>query len=386
MNNYRQISGQVRFFVKVDEMQEEINNILSSLNSPRENTGMVVGLISDGQQSVYGYGTVGDDYNSTPDGDTIYEIGSITKVFTAALLSILVSEGLLNLDEQVYRLVPELSDLAPEITLRSLAAHTSGLPKMPSNFMASMRQDRHNPFAAYTTEDLLEYLAKYKPKLNPAHSEKSPSYSNVGAALLGYILGQKSGSSYEEAIIAKICRPLEMRDTLIGLTPEKQNRLAEPHKASGKPGHNWDMPGFAGAGALRSTANDQLKYLAAMLGSPSPAFADALQACLEINSAAFPPPGFLYRVINILFRKVQNTSHYEQNMGLGWHIGSLTAEGQRVFWRHGATDGYLCFLGFVKTPKVGVVVLANRGLGLLDPFLNISSIDHIGFRVLEQLT
>ncbi|MBW8010285.1 MAG: beta-lactamase family protein [Chloroflexi bacterium] len=366
-------------------MQEEINNILSSLNSPTENTGLVVGLIADDHRSVYGFGTVSDENNNHPDGDTIYEIGSITKVFTAALLSVIVSEGLLNLDDQVRKLVPELSNLPPEITLRSLASHTSGLPKMPSNFLRSMRQDRQNPFAAYTTEDLLEYLTNYKPKPISESTGQTPSYSNIGAALLGYILGQKLRLSYEDALTSKICEPLEMRDTLISLTPEQQTRLATPHKASGKPGHNWDMPGFAGAGALRSTANDQLKFLAANLGSPHSEIIDALQACLEISSAAFPPPGLLYRVLNTFFRKGQDTSHYEQNVGLGWHIGSLTDGGQRVFWRHGATDGYLCFLGFVKVPQIRVVVLANRGLSLLDPFLNISSIDHIGFTVLKQL-
>jgi CubicO group peptidase (beta-lactamase class C family) len=366
-------------------MRPEIDNILSSLNSPTENTGLVVGLIANDQRSVYGFGTVIDDNNNPPDGDTIYEIGSITKVFTAALLAVIVSQGLLSLDDQVRELVPQLSHLPPEITLRSLASHTSGLPKMPLNFTRSFRQDRQNPFAAYTTDDLLEYLVKYKPKPSLESAIRPPSYSNIGMALLGYILGQKLGTSYEEALITKICEPLELPDTLISLTPEQQTRLAEPHKASGKPGHNWDMPGFAGAGALRSTANDQLKFLAANLGSLDSEISDAMQACLEISSAAFPPPGRLYRVLKTLSRKGQDTSHYEQNMGLGWHIGSLSGGGQRVFWRHGATDGYLCFLGFVKESQIGALVLANRGLNLLDPFLNISSIDHIGFELLEQL-
>ncbi len=387
---YNTIPTHDRYFPKqipleTAAMQGSIDQIVSSLDVRPQNTGLIVGVVKDGQLSVFGYGRASQANGEPPTGDTIFEIASITKVFTASLLSILIADGLLNLEDAVCNLVPALSHLPPEITLGRLATHTAGLPKMPSNLLPSMLKNRNDPFAAYTEADLLAYLSKYQPRRTGESAEPVYLYSNLGYALLGYTLAQRAGFSYQQVLVNRICLPLDMPDTLIALSPEQETHLAPPHKANGKPALNWDLSGFAGAGALRSTANNLLKFLAANLGTPPSDLTGLLQACHLTHPGNFPPPGFLPRMLAALFREGQDTRHYEQAMGLGWHVGQLSPGGAQVHWRHGATGGYKGFIGFVKETGSGVVALANRGLEFLDPFLNTSSADKVGFSVLEFL-
>jgi CubicO group peptidase (beta-lactamase class C family) len=163
-------------------------------------------------------------------------------------------------------------------------------------------------------------------------------------------------------------------------------RFAPPHRANGRPSHTWDLTTFAGAGALRSTTNDLLKLLAANLGKPSTALTEALQTCHAIQPGVFPPLGALRRIAARLYLGKRDIDHYEQSIALGWHVGQLTPEGTRVFWRHGATGGYRAFAGFIKDLGAGVVVLENRSLGIPDMILGLTSADRIGFNVLELLT
>jgi CubicO group peptidase (beta-lactamase class C family) len=204
-------------------------------------------------------------------------------------------------------------------------------------------------------------------------------------ALLGYLLAQKTGTSYEQAVISRICDRLDLPDTRITLTPGQKERLAPPHSANGKPGHNWDLPAFSGAGALHSTANDMLKFLAANLGRSPSALKDALQICHQIRSGTFPQQGRLQRLVSGLIEKEQETSHYRQGIALGWFVGRLHSGGKQVYWHHGATGGYRTFTGFVKATASGVVVLANCGPGKLGLLLNRTSADDIGFKILEYL-
>ncbi|MFX1537358.1 MAG: serine hydrolase domain-containing protein [Promethearchaeota archaeon] len=363
-------------------MREEIDNIVNSLFTHPKNTGLVVGIVKDDQISVFGYGKVKETLAEPPQGDTLFEIGSVTKVFTTALLSLLISEELLNLDDPVCNLMPELSNLPAEITLVRLATHTSGLPKMPSNIFWTTLRKRRNPYAQYPITKLLEYLSKYKPKRKLTDQIQ---YSNLGVALLGHVLAEKMGTSYEQAVVSKICDKLDLSDTRITLTSEQKERLSIPHSANGKPSQNWDMPAFAGAGALRSTVNDMLKFLVAHLGRPQSTLTDAIQVCHEKRPGSFPPPGRLQKIFSRLFRKRQEFIQYFQGIALGWVIGRMGAEGVQVYWHHGATGGYQAFIGFVKNTNKGIVILINRGPRFSELVNGISLADEIGFRVLELL-
>ncbi len=365
-------------------MQAAIDDIVGELSAHPGATGLVVAVVHRDQRAVFGYGQTSGADARVPGGDTLFEIGSITKVFTAALFAVLAAERLVDPGAPVRTLMPSLSRLPVEITLLRLATHTSGLPHMPSNSTRSMLHNRRNPYAAYSTAELFQYLSRYRPKRR-SRAVDQINYSNLGFALLGLVLAQASGLSYEQALVNRLCDELAMQDTRITLTAEQQERLSPPHSASGKPVLNWDLPAFAGAGAFRSTADDMLRFLAANLaGSQSP-LAKVLQSCHELHSEEFPPQRRLRGLASGLGQRGQDTGAYRQGVALGWFVGRLGPEGRRVHWHHGATGGYRAFTGFVKSTETGVVVLANRGPGRLDMISGRTSADDIGFRVLEVL-
>src|SRR5581483_4562039 len=283
------------------------------------------------------------------DGDTVFEIGSISKVFTSTLLADMVGHGEVKLDDPISQYLPESAKVPTRkgraITLVDLATHTSGLPRMPDN---ASPKDPSNPYADYTVEQMYAFLSGYR--LTRDIGEKY-EYSNLGGGLLGHVLALKAGTSYEALVTSRICRPLGMTDTRITLTPEMTARLAKGHDEAGKPVANWDIPTLAGAGALRSTAHDLLKFVSANMGLVK----TDLRTTLELT---------------------QNPRHEAgsslMQIGLGWHIMKKTAGD--VIWHNGGTGGYHSFIGFDRKGLRGVVVLVNSdtdidkiGLQLLDP-------------------
>jgi len=225
--------------------------------------GIVFGVIDRSGSRIISYGQFAKGDPRPVNGDTVYEIGSITKVFTSLLLADMVQRGEVALDDPVSKYLPPQVKVpqhdGKSITLIDLSTHTSGLPRMPTNFAPA---NQANPFADYTLEQMYQFLSGYT---LPRKVGSQFEYSNLGAALLGVALDRKAGSDYESLVRARVTGPLGMSDTRIALTPGMQSRLAPGHDASLVPVPNWDLPAFAAAGALRSTANDLLKFIAAEL-------------------------------------------------------------------------------------------------------------------------
>ena len=309
--------------------------------------GVVVGLIDEKGRRVYGYGrAVGEGAGSgPPDGQTFYEIGSVTKAFTGVLLAEMAERGEVKLDDPLQKYLPD-GVKAPQvdgepITLAHLASHTSGLPRMPDNFAP---KDAANPYADYTPEQMYEFLGRCGPKRKPGERSE---YSNLGMGLLGHVLARHAGKSYEELLAERVLAPLGMRDTQIQLDDAARARLAPGHDADGNPSPNWDLPTFAGAGALRSTTDDMLKFVAAHIGQP--AAAPPLGAAIKASQA---PRG--------------GAAAGENDVALGW----LVTRKPRLVWHNGQTGGYHAFCGFSPERKVGVVVLSDTATGVVDALGN----------------
>lgn len=366
-------------------LKSAVDDTVDSLSKLRRNTGLIIGVIMRGQRSIYSYGMVGESRAQSPQGNTLFGIGSITKIFTTALLSVMVTEGRLNLEDSVCDLMPALSKLPSDMTLLRLATHTAGLPKMPSNIVGSMLRDRRNPYAAYTRDNLLEWLLNYGRKKTRL-STGEIRYSNVGMALLGHVLAHKANESYEQAVINRVCAPFGLNDTRITLSPAQKERLSDPHSSRGKPSRLWEVPAFAGAGALFSTADDMLGFINANLDGSQSKLTNSLQACHVIHADNFSPPGYLPRLVASLFGQSRYPTEYHRGVALGWFVGQLREEGKDLYWHHGATGGYRAFVGFVKDVDAGVVVLANSEPSGLDGLLSTTSTDSIGFEILEFLS
>src|SRR6266699_5964219 len=235
-------------------------------NFGNTNAGMVIGLVDERGRRVLAAGKLDNGTRQEVNGDTVFEIGSVTKTFTTFLLQDMVERGAVKLDDPAAKHLPESVKVparnGKQITLFNLATHTAGLPRDPSNLTPGHGLPE-NAFADYTMEKLYAFLSSFTLDREPGSKFE---YSNVGMALLGHILALKTGTNYEALVVERICRPLKMNSTRITLTPELQARLARGHDQLGRPAPNWDFQVYDGAGGLRSTANDLLKYVSAQAG------------------------------------------------------------------------------------------------------------------------
>ncbi|HKB12407.1 MAG TPA: serine hydrolase [Vicinamibacterales bacterium] len=337
----------------------EITQIVAErIDVGRQSVGMVVGVIEPSGRRVVSYGALAKSDTRPLNGDTLFEIGSITKVFTSLLLADAVERHEVALTDPVSKYVPAAVTMPQRggrvITLQDLATHTSGLPRMPDNFKPA---DPANPYADYSVEQLYQFLSSYQLTRDIGAQYE---YSNLGGGLLGHVLALRAHTDYASLVRERITAPLGMPSTAIALSPELKSRLAVGHSATLQPVANWDLPTLTGAGALRSTTNDLLTFLAANLGSTTSPLAAAMSAMLSV-------------------RRPTGTANLQ--IALGWHI--VTAHGREIVWHNGGTAGYRTFIGFDRAARAGVVVLTNAGTAagpddigrhLLDPQLPLLAI------------
>ena len=329
---------------------EEIRRILRErIDEQKRSVGIVVGVAEAGERRIVGHGQLATDSPTGVNGDTVFEIGSITKAFTAILLADLVGEGAVELETPVQRLLgPDVTmptRNGAEITLLHLATHSSGLPRLPSNMRPG---NAANPYADYTVAQLHGFLSSHELERDVGEAVE---YSNLGAGLLGHALALSQETDYETLVSDRLLEPLGMSDTSITLSPSQQERLAVGHSVQLRPVANWDLPTLAGAGALRSTVNDMLTFVEANLGLRESALQEAM-ADSHQSRRDFQAPGM--------------------RIGLGWVIRS--GHGRELHWHNGGTGGYRSFLGFDLESQTGVVVLSNSG----------DSVDDLGFHLLDS--
>lgn len=313
---------------------DEILEILRQRVGERaDRIGIVVGVVEPDGRRVVAHGSPGENARRAVDGDTVFEIGSVTKVFTALLLADMAARGEVDLDAPVETYLPAGVDV-PErggraITLRELAMHHSGLPRLPGNMAPA---DPANPYADYSVEQLYAFLSSYElPRAVGAEYE----YSNLGYGLLGQALALAAGRDFETLVRERITRPLGMTSTAVDLGRRLRARLAVGHDVRGAPTSNWELPTLAGAGALKSTVDDLLTFVAYFLGHEEGPLDDPLDVMLEQRRAALPG----------------------LDIGLAWHAGSGDTG---LVWHNGGTGGYRSFIGLDRNAGVGVVVLTNQ--------------------------
>ena len=211
--------------------------------------GLVVGCLAGGEHRVVGYGRLRRDAQDPPDGGTVFEIGSITKVFTGLLLADLAEQGLVGLDDPLASYLPASVRVPTgggrQITLGDLASHAGGLPRNPKGTLRRWLGDRHNPNAGLSVEELYAGLARTRLRRRPGQQVK---YSNLGAGLLGQALAGAAGQPYEALVRERICLPLGMPDTVVTLTGEQTARLAPATPAGDGRHPGWCFPRWSGPG------------------------------------------------------------------------------------------------------------------------------------------
>ncbi|MEP1032054.1 serine hydrolase [Ekhidna sp.] len=318
------------------------DNLISAMLKERmlyNGIGMVVGVIDGERQNVVTNGLSGAENGRALDGETVFQLGSLTKVITNLLLAEMVTSGEVGLDDLVSDFLPpeiKLVEVGRPITLRDLATHTSGLPSMPTNFDIHGEPD---PYAAYSVDQLWSFLSSYTPEGAPGIKY---AYSNLGVSLLGWVLALRMNTTYEDLVKDRVLGPLEMNSTSITLSSEQLARLAPGHSPYLQPIRTWEMATLQASGSLRSTANDMLRLLELYLGKSNnshmvEAAKFQMREGVELDGTFLP-------------------------LGLG-----LRSDG---IYRHaGGKQGYRSGLAFNARTGVAAVVLSNARTYESEPML-----------------
>lgn len=312
-------------------------------------TELSIAFIDGERVSYYGIIRKNDSLFYQDNYKSVFEIGSVSKVFTSTLLAKLVVSESIKLDQSINHLSPVSLGNPEKITLKELANHTSGLPRLPSNLNLFF-VDQSNPYKDYGAKKLESYLSSNF-SLASSPGEKY-AYSNLGTGLLGYLLSIKTGKSYETLLQEMITEVYTMPSTTT-IEDAVKDRLVNGLNASGKVTSNWDMNVLVGAGGILSTVEDLSQFALAQFDSSN----EALQLTQKEN-----------------FRVNEN-----MQMGLGWHI--LDRQENKWLWHNGGTGGYSSSFTLNKTEKKGVIILSN-----VSAFnLNNRNIDQLCFALLDTM-
>jgi CubicO group peptidase (beta-lactamase class C family) len=323
--------------------QDTFNNsaVITSFlhdNFDDKNAGMVIGLVDEHGNRVFSAGKLDNGTDQEMNGDTIFEIGSITKTFTVLLLQDMVERGEMRLDDPVAKYLPRTvkfpSHGGKEITLENLAAQDSGLPFNADGLSGDDWLARYD---GYTVQKMYAFLSGYTLTGDPGVKFQ---YSNIGMSLLGHVLELKTGASFESLVRDRICRPLKMDSTVISLSPSLNARAATGHDESGQRAAYYHLQVMAPAGALHSTANDLLKYLSANLGFTHSSLTPLMEKMQVIRHTGSPDMG---------------------NTAMPWFDQSAwNPPGSELLGHGGGTAGFATFIGFDKKKRRGVVVLSSQ--------------------------
>jgi len=310
---------------------EAVQRLLKERLRQKLAVGLIVGLIGPQGSRTLAAGASANSARPQVDENTLFEIGSITKLFTAAALADAASRAKVSLDDPLAKFLPLPPDGIGDRTLKELATHTSGLSRLPSGFAWWSNLLRHprNPYAHYTEHDLQVHLVTLQGKAFPRGGFL---YSNMGAGILGNILAAREKMDYAGLIAKRVTGPLQMTRTFLNVPDSEQSFLAQPHTKSLRPTPVWTMSALAGAGGLISCMQDMVRFASAALAETPPLTAS-------------------------MFQPMASSGRSGHSVGLGWML--QTSDAYQVAWHNGGTGGSRSFLALEFTTRRAVVVLSN---------------------------
>lgn len=337
-------------------MQEAVDHIVEPHIALGADVGIIVGIIKNGEKTIYSYGEKEPGSREKISAQSVLEIASLTKTYTALALADMCLKGELSLDDPIENYLPASVHVPTyngiKMTLKHLANHTSGLPAFPDN----IDKKAYNPYEGYTEQNMYDFLNGYELPREPGTEQK---YSNTGYGLLGQILSLKDGSDYETMITKRVLKPLGMIHTTVSFTPDQRSHLVSGHNGTKKV-ESWSQYQqnmMQGGGSLISSMDDQLLFLEANLGlKPGPLY----QAMILSHTNTF-----------------QYNGTFSTGNALGWT--NYTQDGHAIVWKNGGNGGYCSFMGFDPGSKTGVVILVNSSLNP-EVFATFS-----GFEILKVL-
>ena len=316
-----------------DFSEAQVDSVASALSKYPNGTQLAIGLVEDSTARFYGSIRNSDTLQIIQNADRVFEIGSISKVFTSALLADMALEGSVQLDDHIQDYLDFVLNDSLAITFKQLSNHTSGMPRVPSGFVWEALWHMDNPYKDYDEQKLRKYLSTYVALESEPGS--AYQYSNIGAGTLGYVLTRISGKSYGELLNERLFGRLGMASTTVDRS-EVADRLVTGLDKSGDSTTNWDLGALQGAGAILSSARDLSKFAMANFDTTQQALAFQRESTYSINA--------------------------NREVALGWFIEEQE-NGQRWHLHNGGTGGYRSSIILDTAKQQGVIILANISAG-----------------------
>ena len=312
------------------------------------NTQLSIAIIKDGLVSYFGINKENDTISTIDNQKSIFEIGSISKVFTSTLLANFVIDGKVKLNDNINDYLKTPLNNSTEISFIDLANHTSGLPRLPTNLDLT-KVNPENPYKEYKEKELEDYVTNQLELSNKGENQ----YSNLGAGLLGYTLSKIENDTYESLLQNKIFSKYDMQNSTTDITTIKGD-LVKGLNNEGIEVPNWDLAVLAGAGAIFSTVEDLSQFAISQ---------------------------FEYKNKELELTRVK-TFELNKNMdiGLGWHILKNKSD-NLWYWHNGGTGGYSSSMVIEEKSKNGIIILSN--VSAFNP--NMGNIDKLCFELMKTL-
>ena len=316
------------------KLEKAINKFLLMEADSEVKAGISVGVIDHDYQKTFSSGEVSKDSNIPPNGNTVFELGSCTKVFTATLIAILKEDGKLKYEDDISKYLDKLYFEDKDITVLDLLTHYSGISRFPSN-LPERDENGSSPYNNYTYKGLLNYLKKHK---KTARDQRIYLYSHTNYVLLTLIIEKITKQKYEQVLSDKILKPLKMTNTAFQIDETNQSQFAQGYDAYHKPVEKLETEVFKGALGLKSTTNDMMLFLNAQLKNDD------------------------FELLNIL-NNMQNftapTNVKNVRTSIGWHRIQSRKKYYSFFVHSGATDGHQVYIAFLRETKTAVVFMSN---------------------------
>lgn len=297
-----------------------------------ENAQVAIATIENGKVTYYGFSKSNNELEEIDNQHSLFEIGSITKVFTSTLLSSLEVANKINANTTVDKLLKIKLKDKPRISLLQLSNHTAGLPRLPYNYITPSF-DPTNPYKNYDESELYFYL-KQQLVLNSKPGQQS-NYSNLGAGLLGHALAKSQGESFENLMRKQVLAPLKLTNTFV-YASENLEAIVKSYDPKNQLISTWDWDALAGAGSMISSVSDLSLFLLQNMNETFEFLNLTQQETFEVNDRL--------------------------RIARAWHI-STSKSGTTYHWHNGATAGYYSFISMNKIAKTGFILLSTVAPG-----------------------
>jgi CubicO group peptidase (beta-lactamase class C family) len=328
----------------------QVDSFAEKMRHYPSGTQLAIALIDGENVSYWGIRRVDDTLQNMENQNLIFEIGSISKVFTSTLLAHFVHNGSLSLNQPVRELLSFPVKDTFNVTLQQLSNHSSGLPRLPMSLMWAALKNPDNPYKDFDKNQIEEYLTK-----SVTLSRKPGTrydYSNIGAGLLGFALAEKAGSAYEQLMMERVFMPLGMNQSTLNIDETGEN-LVYGQDPKGKIASHWDLAAIKGAGGILSSVSDLSKFITANFDPNQKILALQREKTFQVNE--------------------------KMSMALGWHI--IHEPSGDLYFHNGGTGGYTSSMLMDMTHKKGIVILSN--ISAFHP--RMAYLDKLCFELLRQL-